>query len=292
MLWGNAYKTFQFVGFYEFGPAEQYFFISKSNIYPCDTTNIKANIIAGNTDFSLLSTYDEQGLPALDYLLNGLGDDNTTVSYYSTHPQANLYQNYLLALVIELDSIADIVYGNWITGYRSAYIGSTGNTSTSSTNKTVNAYVKYFEKNIRAGKVGIPSGVYSGGILYPEKVEAYYMPNMGKILLDQSVIASKQFFNGNAFSNTAQTGPCLSEYLNYLNVQKDGQLLSLIINTQFDESRNKISGLMPSLADQVNADAIQMIQVFDSLQQNVIYFKTDMMPALNITVDYVDADGD
>jgi hypothetical protein len=35
-----------------------------------------------------------------------------------------------------------------------------------------------------------------------------------------------------------------------------------------------------------------MITAFDQLQWNVVYFKTDMMPALNITVDYVDADGD
>ena len=35
-----------------------------------------------------------------------------------------------------------------------------------------------------------------------------------------------------------------------------------------------------------------MILSFDELQKNVVYFKLDMMQALNITVDYVDADGD
>jgi hypothetical protein len=291
-VWTNAYKAFQYVGFYEFGPADQLSFLSKSNIYPCDTTNIRLNITSANTNFSLLSTYDEQGLPAMDFMLNGLGDDNTTLAYYSTHPQANLYKNYLVALANELDSLAGLIHYTWISGYRDSYIASNGNSGSSSTNLTVNSFVKYFEKNIRAGKVGIPSGIYSSGTLYPGKVEAYYMPDLGKILLDESVVASKQFFNGNAHYNITTTGPCLNAYLNYLNVQKDGELLSVIINDQFDASRNKIALLMPALSNQVNTDHIPMVEVFDELQQNVIYFKTDMMPALNITVDYVDADGD
>jgi hypothetical protein len=35
-----------------------------------------------------------------------------------------------------------------------------------------------------------------------------------------------------------------------------------------------------------------MILAYDALQQNVVYFKLDMMQALNITVDYIDSDGD
>ena len=35
-----------------------------------------------------------------------------------------------------------------------------------------------------------------------------------------------------------------------------------------------------------------MIAAYDALQQNVIYTKVDMMQALNVTIDYVDSDGD
>ena len=35
-----------------------------------------------------------------------------------------------------------------------------------------------------------------------------------------------------------------------------------------------------------------MLAAYDAIQQNVVYLKLDMMQALNITVDYVDSDGD
>ena len=35
-----------------------------------------------------------------------------------------------------------------------------------------------------------------------------------------------------------------------------------------------------------------MITAYNTLQQNVVYTKLDMMQALNITIDYVDGDGD
>ncbi len=35
-----------------------------------------------------------------------------------------------------------------------------------------------------------------------------------------------------------------------------------------------------------------MLAAYDVLQQNVVYIKLDMMQALNITIDYVDGDGD
>jgi hypothetical protein len=35
-----------------------------------------------------------------------------------------------------------------------------------------------------------------------------------------------------------------------------------------------------------------MLQTYDELQKNVILLKVDMLQALNINVDYVDADGD
>jgi len=35
-----------------------------------------------------------------------------------------------------------------------------------------------------------------------------------------------------------------------------------------------------------------MLAAYDALQQNVVYVKLDMMQALNITIDYVDGDGD
>ncbi|HBX67301.1 MAG TPA: peptidase M75 superfamily protein, partial [Balneolaceae bacterium] len=46
------------------------------NIYPTDTTEIKENIQTGSYNLALPSLNNSQGFPALDYLLNGLGDNN------------------------------------------------------------------------------------------------------------------------------------------------------------------------------------------------------------------------
>jgi hypothetical protein len=43
----------------------------------------------------------------------------------------------------------------------------------SSVNITTNNFVK-LRKNVRSGKIGIPAGVFSTGVKFPEKVEAFY----------------------------------------------------------------------------------------------------------------------
>jgi hypothetical protein len=49
----------------------------------------------------------------------------------------------------------------------------------SSVNSTTNNFVKNLEKNIRSGKLGIL--FFSGGIKYPEKVEAF-IKDLSKVI--------------------------------------------------------------------------------------------------------------
>jgi Na+-translocating ferredoxin:NAD+ oxidoreductase RnfD subunit len=68
--------------------------------------------------------------------------------------------------------------------------------------------------------------------------------------------------------------------------------LSAIINNQFNTIFVVNATLNNSFSTQVTTDNAKMILAYDALQQNVIYTKLDMMQALNITIDYVDSDGD
>ncbi|MGK4567388.1 hypothetical protein [Flavobacterium sp. 3HN19-14] len=45
-------------------------------------------------------------------------------------------------------------------------------------------------------------------------------------------------------------------------------------------------------AQQIFTDNSKMLALHQALQQELIYTKLDMMQALNITIDYVDGDGD
>ncbi|MDZ7718350.1 MAG: hypothetical protein U5K72_05960 [Balneolaceae bacterium] len=101
----------------------------------------------------------------------------------------------------------------------------------------------------------------------------------------------QNFFNGKHF-NSQQTGESLASYLDYLNTMKEGADLTQLINNQFDTARDQAEELNPDFAAQVESDNSKMLATFDELQKNMVYLKVDMLQALNINVDYVDADGD
>lgn len=301
--WLDAYKAYQHVAMFEVGKAVEanYSLRMYSNTYPVqlgpnsttgDLSGIDGNIASGTYSLTTISSADEQGFPAMDYLINGLGADNAAIlAFYTTDANATGYKNYLTAVVNRLKSITDTIVNDWTGSYRNSYISNNGNTVSSSVNLTVNAFVKSFEKDIRAGKVGIPAGIYSNNVTYTDKVEAYYKNDVSKVLLNESITASKNFFNGKHF-NMAMEGASLKTYLNYVNAVRDSQNLSDVINAQFAAIVTANNELNDSFSQQIVADNNKMIASFNAMQQNVVYFKLDMMQALNISVDYVDNDGD
>ncbi len=290
--WLEAYKAYQYISMYNFGKAEEVYIKESSNTYPTNTTGIENNISLGTYNLSLLSQFDKQGFPALDYLLNGLStNDNTIVEYYNTNENATKYKQYLLAVANRLKTNIDLVVTDWNSGFKASYIADNGTSVSSSVNKTVNNFVKNFEKDIRTGKIGIPAGVFSSGTKFPDKVEGFYKNDISKILLNESIKASQDFFNGKHFGSTT-TGEGLKSYLDFLNVIRDNQKLSDIINNQFTSIYTASEALNDSFSTQVTTDNAKMLNAFDALQKNVAYTKLDMMQALNISIDYVDGDGD
>ena len=290
--WLEAYKAYQYIAMYNLGKAEEINLNVASNTYPTNVTGIESNMSSGSYDLSLLSQLDKQGFPALDYLINGLGgNDALIVGFYTTNANAANYKQYLAAVTARLKTNADVVVNDWNSGFRNSFVTNNGTSVSSSVNKTANLFVKNLEKDIRTGKLGIPAGVFSGGVKYPEKVEAYYKNDVSKELLNVAIQASQDFFNGKHF-NTATTGVSLKSYLDHLGAVKNGSKLSDIINNQFTAIYTASNVLNSSFSQQINADNLKMIGAYDALQQNVIYAKLDMMQALKITIDYVDSDGD
>ena len=290
--WLEAYKAYQYVAIYNFGKSEEINLKESANTYPSNTVGIQSNITAGNYNLSLISQFDKQGFPALDYMINGLGTtDAAIVTFYTTNTNAAKYKKYLTDITARLQSSADAVVTDWNSSYRAAYIANNGVSVTSSVNITTNNFVKNLEKDVRSGKIGIPAGVFSGGTLFPDKVEAFYKNDISRDLLNTAVQASKDFFNGKKFNGTS-TGAGFQSYLDYVNATRSGQKLSTIINTQYDAILTSNATLSTSFSKQITTDNTKMITAYDVLQQNVIYTKLDMMQALDITIDYVDGDGD
>ncbi|WP_309608622.1 imelysin family protein [Flavobacterium sp.] len=290
--WFEAYKAYQYISMYNFGKAEEVYIKESSNTYPTNAVGIEANISSGNYNLTLLSQFDKQGFPALDYLINGLGtSDAAVIEFYVTNANANNYKQYLSAVSNRLTSNANSVVTDWNSGYKNRYISNNGTSVSSAVNFTTNNFVKNLEKDIRTGKLGIPAGIFSSGVLYANKVEGFYKNDVSKILLNEAIKASQDFFNGKNF-NSITTGPSLKGYLDFLNTVRNGQKLSDIINNQFTAVFAANNQLNNSFSTQVTNDNAKMILAYDALQKNVIYTKLDMMQALNISIDYVDGDGD
>ena len=289
--WEEAYVSFQHVSMFEIGKAEELRFRNRINIYPTDVAQIEGFIANGNYNFELPSTIDAQGFPALDYMLNGLGDnDDEILSFYTSNSNADGYKNYLQTLSETISSLSSQVLTSWTAGYRDVFVANTASSASGAVDKFTNAYIFYYEKALRAGKIGIPAGVYSNGVL-PEKVEALYKKDISKKLLLASIDATRNFFNGKKFDGTAN-GPSFKTYLDYLDTIKNEVNLSALIDGQFVVAINKANELNPNFVEQIARDNAKMLATFDELQRNVVLMKVDMVQAMNISINYVDADGD
>jgi len=210
---------------------------------------------------------------------------NNIVQLYINNP---LYGSFLNALIDNMISITDLVAEDWNT-YREDFINSTDNTITSSINLLINDYIYYFEKFFRDGKIAIPAGIRSGGIPLPNSVEAYYKADVSKELALEALYACENFFSGKYLSIDVSDVSLLA-YLNYLPSSPTG--LAEDISTKFTEIEVGINSLNDNFILQIEDTHIPMVQVFATMQQQVALLKTDMLGALQISIDYLDTDGD
>ena len=282
--------AWQKVSMFELGPAESVRLRNQVNIYPANISEIQANAGSGNANLTLPSQIDRQGLPAIEYLLFGVGETNNEIIEF--YGNSNSYLTYLLKLTERLDSLAADVVAEWKGGYRNQFISNDGNSATASIDRLVNDYLFYYEKALRAGKVGIPAGVFSGTAL-PDHVEAFYQKEQSKALFIEALDATQDFFNGQYYDGS-QRGVGLSDYLDFIattgNPNAEG--LADRINAQFDTARNQANQLEGNFSQQIENDLTSFLKLYDELQKNVVNMKVDMLQALNINVDFVDADGD
>jgi predicted lipoprotein len=290
--WEQTYIAWQNISMFNIGPAETAFMRSFINTYPANVNKIDTNISTGNYALQSVNANDEQGLPALDYLLFGLAEsDSQILEFYTSNVNSSNYINYLTDLVDRINTITDQVVASWEADYRDAFVNNSGAASNSSTNKLLNDWMFYYEVTLRNGKIGFPSGVSSEGSRLPQNVEAFYKKDLSRTLCLEALNAFQDFFNGAHFDGTTN-GESLSSYLNFLNTMKNGEDLSFMINNQFDVSRIAISNLDDNFINQINTNNNLMLVAFEELQANVVLLKSDMFSALSIAVEFESGDGD
>jgi len=289
--WLNSYKYWQHVEMFDIGLAEVINYKGKMNIYPTDPYLIDQNIESGNYDLDNNNNFDSRGFPAIDYMLHGLAESKDDI--INNYISDSSHSQYLSDLVNNMISNTNLIIDDW-DSYRDEFVSLSSNTATSSVNKMTNDFIFYFEKGFRANKFGIPAGIFSSEPL-PNTVEAFYKKDVSKELAIQALKASRNFFIGKFFNydlevSSGLVGPSFETYINYL--YSDDDNLSNLIQTQFQEAESKLSTLNNNFVYQIENDNISMLQTYDAIQAMVVSFKVDMLQALGVSVDYVDADGD
>ena len=288
--WLTAYKAWQFVEMFDIGKAEEIYFKNRLNLYPVNKGRVDSNIENSSYDLDKPENFTSQGFPAVDYLLFGIGEnDEDIIAKYSISDSP--HSKYLKDVVSKAVELTNIIKVDWEEGYRNTFVELTDNTATSSINKLTNDFIFYYEKGFRATKIGIPAGVFSGSPL-PDRVEAYYGRVYSRALAIEAANAVDNFFNGRSFSENEDIGLSLKSYLDFIEGDSVSSKLSDEIDAQIAASIESISSLKENFVDQVNENNIEMLRTYDVIQKGVVMLKVDMLQKLNISVDYVDADGD
>ena len=288
--WLDAYTTWQKVSMFEVGPAETVNLRLNVNIYPANVTTVQNNIDNGSYDLGLSSNRAAKGFPAIDYLLYGVGADDAAILAVYNGTEGAAHKQYLTDIVADMKQLSATVLSEWQGSYRATFIDNEGASATASTDRFVNDYIFYYEKFLRAGKMGIPGGVFSGNVELGN-IEALYAGNLSKDLFLVGLDATQDFFNGKAYNTSAQ-GESLSSYLDELNAIKNGVDLSEIINSQFDVARTSVAALGSFESELSQNPPSTFLEAYNEVQRLVPLLKVDMVSAMSISIDFADADGD
>ena len=285
--WLKSYKLWQHVEMFNIGKSMEDYLIFRSNIYPVDTVRVNQNINNAEYDLKNPKNHAAQGFPTMDSLLYGKGNDPAKIiDHYKENDKT---MNYLGSLIEDLAANVKNVNDDW-NQVKNEFVSSVDNTASSNLNMMVNDFIYYYEKGFRANKFGIPAGVFSGGAL-PDRVEGFYSKNFSKVFALEAMTSIKKFFNGESYKNSDIKGLGLKSYIDF--VEKDQEeLLSDKINAQLTDAEKSINELGNNLSDQIESDLIKVLKTYDDIQTAVVLLKVDMLQALNIAVDYADADGD
>ncbi|MHA8056291.1 imelysin family protein [Aquirufa nivalisilvae] len=292
--WIEAYIEWQKVELFDFGPAEKQTIRNFFNIYPANEIGIQSNIADPASNLEVPASYAQQGFPALDFLINGVAKtDEEIVAYYLTPVEGTKRIAYIKRLTVRMNSLLDKVINEWNTTYRETYVSKTGLDISSSTSLMINGFVLHYERFIRSGKFGIPSGAMLNGVVAPEKVEAFYKKDISLVLAKTAHQAYADFFNGKAVK-TSLEGPSIKTYLDALKAKDSatGKNLSEIINAQLETTKLKLDLLKPNLYEEVKTNNQAMVTVYTEMQKTVRLLKVDMTSAMSITITYTDNDGD
>ena len=146
-----------------------------------------------------------------------------------------------------------------------------------------------FERFMRDGKVGIPLGKRSLGNPQLDKLEAVHA-KYSLELLKESVVKLEELYSGT--STNGINGIGLDDYLNAVKASHSGQNLNDVILSQFEEINLSIDAINTDLETAIQTNPNEVEEVYNKMQQMIVYLKVDLASSLGILISYQDNDGD
>ena len=281
----TAYTSFQPVGAYaELGLAGELNYYLNLNAHALDVEETLTNIETFNTvDLSIVSEQDEQGLPAVDYLVNGLGNTDIDILAFYTGVEAANYTGYLSLVVDRIENLTQQVLDNWNGGFRDEFVANTSSSSSGSFDILINAYAEFFEARIRRSKVDNPIGFISG-TPFPEEIESLYNPIISRSLLLEALENAENIYIGIDNSEVS---------LSTIVINADGGELDTELKSFFDAAETQITNdINDNLFQQIEDDRSSLVATRDALQRIVALLKSDLTSILGVDIAFADNDGD
>ncbi len=287
----NSWIAWQSAAIYMFGPAEEVALRKSLNTYPTDATQIDANIESGNYIIGSLANQAAVGFPALDYLLNGLAEDNEGImAQYMTNERSSSRKQYLIDLAKDIQTRVTTSLNGWLPSgenYAAVFTetDALGIDVGSSLSIIVNSIDLHFQRFARDGKVAIPAGIRSAGVPRPKAIEALY-GGYSTELLQASLVAYEQLYMGVGVNDEDKES--LYDYL----VAIDAKDLADDIKAQFAVTKTAANTLTDPFGEQISTDVEKVTNVFIEMQKLVVFFKADMASLMGISITNQDNDGD
>ena len=280
-----ARLSWQNCNMFDFGSANNLGLASILNIFPVDINVIEVNIENGNFSIDAIASSSARGFQAIEYLIFGVGQ--TSEELIASFKNENRKQ-YLKVLADKITDISSQVYTAWDTtggNYTNTFKTETGNHVGSSISIMLNAVIQSIERKTRDGKIGIPAGLRTLGIPVPENIESLY-GGYSVALLNENLKAYSDLFEGITLDNIDSEG-----ILDYLSKISEDDLRSKI-SSQLSTTIQTAASINEPLQEEVVNHGTAVNNTIAEIQKLLILFKTDMISALGVSINYQDNDGD
>jgi predicted lipoprotein len=275
VVFKDAYLQYEHISVNQFGPAEKALLSNFLNTFPTDKEVIDGNIKRGTYDLLVNSSINQQGFPALDYLLFG-----TDAITRLTGPNAANTKKYIQDVLTRMKELNTGVLNTWNTSYRATFVGNTKSDASSPLAFMVNQFAFEMDQ-LKGPRIGWPYGKQSAGVQYPQNTEGFGA-GISVALAVENLTSLKAMFNGGG------SGKGMSDYLVALNKSQ----LSSDVLKQFDVALNSLKAVPDPLSTALVNNKSQIEAAYKEVQILLTLIKTDVASATGVRITYQDTDGD